>query len=307
MRGVYIDLATEKNTPTDILKSKFDAVEESEQTYLMVTADVDISYSCTVGYDKQQTYYEDGKRKTKTVTDWRPHSGTYHSEETVFGGNTEEAAAFSSDSGVRLCIRTTHKDKFEKVEVSSVEANSSAIMQAKSDCITSCFYGVKLPGDRQKDSDYSGAAEVKDIQGVILPTYTVRYEYMGKEYEAKGFACGDVAKKVDSPSISGEVDSEAESKTKKFKTVALVAFILGIVCNVASGFDGLSILMDLCWIPYIVAVGLIITYFVVKVKVSNSIYEVRQEEKKNALISLLKNKGYAELTEKELERFKTKQ
>ena len=27
LRGVYIDLATEKNTPTDILKSKFDAVE----------------------------------------------------------------------------------------------------------------------------------------------------------------------------------------------------------------------------------------------------------------------------------------
>ena len=54
LREVFIFLYN-SSTPTDIFDSKFCNVEEKEVEFIRVSADVSITYSCSVGYDRVET------------------------------------------------------------------------------------------------------------------------------------------------------------------------------------------------------------------------------------------------------------
>ena len=301
LRDVLIQLALKETTPTDIFNSQFQSVEEKEAEYLMVSAEVNVSYSCTVGYDKKVEYYEDGRKKTRTVTNWKPFSGTNASEETVFEGNGANAEEYAWDNEVRSFIYSCKKESFMEYTGKEINVNTNALERAKKSCISSCFYRVSLPGDHQKDKDYSGVANVTEISCVVIPEYSTEYRYQDQNYKAKAFACGTLISNVDAPSIASDVDKEGKEKTKIFKFSAIGALIAGITLNVLSGVvDGIGYWH---WLAYIVALGLGVTYFVARYKIEKNIYALKREEKKQALIATLKAKGLKALSEKELALF----
>jgi len=306
LRSTYIDLAVSTTTPTDILKSEFGTVKEKELEYILVQADVSINYSCTIGYDRKETYYQGDTKKTRTVTDWKPFHGSASSEEVVLVENSLEAGVYRA-TRARITLQTSEDSSFEVLNTDAVTVSQDAIQLGKTSCVDACFNGVKLPGDRQKDKDYSGTATIKGLEAIVLPAYDVAYKYEGKSYDVKGFACGKASRLVDAPNISEDVDKESENKTKGFKQGAIIALIVGVILNVMLGMDGvLAAIGGWCWLAYLAAIGLFIAYFVIRKKTQDGIIAIRQEEKKSALIELLAKKGYAPLTEEELALFKTK-
>lgn len=119
IREVAIYLAKEEASQTDILERSFSDVKEEEKEYLFVTGQASVNYTCSVGYDRQEVYYEqvkkykDGReyyenvKKTRTVTDWQPHSGSNTSKESTIVGNAADQDDYRSESDVLLCYKTS--------------------------------------------------------------------------------------------------------------------------------------------------------------------------------------------------------
>jgi len=294
LREIAISLSQQKETPTDILKSQFKSIDEFEKEYICVEADVDLNYSCTIGYDKEVSYYENGNKKTKTVTDWQPFCGTYQSEESIIVGNGNDQEEYRNRYAVvellKSCKQESVKDTDDRMTI-----NANALEDAKGDCIASSFYSIRLPGDRQKDKEYSGRVDVKKVTGIIVPQYATSYSYQEKEYAVNGFASGDMQIEMDYPSIAEDVNKEAKKKAAPFKWAGLGALALGVILNIID--------MNLCWIGYVPALGLCITYFIMKNKASNSIFSLKKEKKKEELIAFLQKNQLKPLTEEELKKF----
>ncbi len=295
MRDLLVRLSTDNSTPTDILDSEFGEIHAQEKEFLTVKAEVDVCFSCTIGYDRQVTYYDNGTKKTKTVTDWQPFNGSNHSEEisTVENTNVDDADAFMN---VRRAIQAAKESKDESIidcDTNSMQIVPSALNDAKNDCVGECFRAVNLPGDRQKDKSHSGTASILQIDGTILPHYALTYTYKGQEYAAGAYACGSVNSYYKAPNENSAVNDIAKKKTRPLKWSALGAFLIGIMLNI---FTSIGIAL----IGYGAAIGLVIAYIAVRIKTETSIYSARQSEKKEKLIKLLKEKGYPELTPEEI-------
>lgn len=309
IREVAIYLAKEQATPTDILERSFSDVKEKDKEYLFVTGQASVNYTCSVGYDRQEVYYEqvkkykDGRayyenvKKTRTVTDWQPHSGSNTSKESTIVGNAANQDDYRSESDVLLCYKTS-KDTSKEEVADTMAVNSTALNLAEHACVSSCFYSVHLPGDRQKDKDYSGDLDVSEVTGLIVPEFEMSYDYQGTKHKTKGFAAGNMQVRAEYPNISTDVSKEAKDAVKHFKFLAIGALILGIILNIFMSSIGMW-----CLVGYAAA----ITFLVLYIKKGNakmkSIYAFRQEEKKKDLIAFLQKNGMKPLTTEEISSF----
>ena len=296
LREAFLRLSLETDTPADILESQFGKVENFENQYLQVKAETNCTYSCSVGYDRNVTYYENGKQKTKTVTDWQPFSGTNSSTELVYVGNADSQDDYPSTYKVASCVSACKEESFVKVD-EQVEVNPSALEYAKQRCIASCFYRVDLPGDRQKDKNYSGVANVKAINVAYIPEYKMEYKYNGENYLVKGFACGDTCMNETYPSIASDVEKQTK---KKLKPLKLAGFITAGVALIMSMIPGL---LDISMLPWFGAIGVLIAYFIRKKKLKSQALTLLRQEKRLKLIDMLKEKNMKALTSEEVERF----
>ena len=92
MRNLLIEMSKSMLTPANILEAEFSDIEEFEEEFLVVSANVNVSYSASCGYDRKVQYRaSDGTTKTKTVTDWSPYSGISSSAEQGFAVNKDKA------------------------------------------------------------------------------------------------------------------------------------------------------------------------------------------------------------------------
>ncbi|MBQ4269392.1 MAG: DUF3784 domain-containing protein [Clostridia bacterium] len=314
IREVVIYLAKEESTPTDILETSFSDVSVEEKEYLLVSGHASVEYTCSVGYDREEIYYVKEKKrdyvngrdyyedvkKTRTVTDWRPHSGRNTSKEFTIVGNASTQEGYRSESEIATCYQTCEKTSKQEVGVEP-EINEEAFALAKRVCVASCFYVVKLPGDRQKDCDYSGELEVEEVGALIVPEYTLTYDYQGMKQKAKGFAAGDMQINVDYPNISADVSKEAKKSVKAFKILAVLSLIVGVVLNVLMNWIGWW-----CVVGYVAAIVFLVVYIKKGNAKMKSIYAFRQEEKKKNLIAFLQKNEMQPLTEIELASFDKK-
>lgn len=325
IREVAIYLAKEEATPTDILERSFSNVKEEQNEYLLITADTQVDYSCSIGYDRKEQYttterkylsagdwyvcdgvkkrapnsgsYQVDCTKERTVTDWQSFSGSNSTEETTVVANYSNQEKYSNGDSVVSCYQTSKEESREEL-TEMLNINADALETAKDDCIRSCFYSVKLPGDKQKDKNYSGTCDVSQVLGVICPEYEVDYDYQGIKYKAKGFAAGDIQVRADYPNISTDVSKEAKNSVKHFKFLAIISLIVGVILNLFMNSIGMW-----CLAGYAAA----ITFLVLYIKIGNakmkSIYAIRQEEKKKDLVAFLQKNGLKPLTAQEISEF----
>ena len=307
LRAVAVHLAQKDETPTDIFESTFDKVKEVEKQYVMIEGDVEVNYSCSVGYDRKEEYYEKVKKydagkqeyyyvdekKTRTVTDWQAHTGTANGQMTVIVANTATQKDCRTEREVATCIDTTHPDYKEAAEEMNVKENAK--QEAVNQSVSNCFYGVRLPGDHQKDKNYSGSLKINKMTGLYLPEYQMAYTYQGKKYQTEGFACGDMQENVDYPSIAADVEKEAKKAARPIKIAGWLAVIVGVVLNLFMEDIG-----SWCLVGYGSAIVALIVYKKVKGKKMKSLYHEKRQQKMAALEKFLAKNKLKALTKKEI-------
>lgn len=300
LREAMIALTEDKNTPIDVLNSKFDKVINIEREYLIVTADVDINYTCSVGYDRTEEYYEEVRdyekerkfnngvkyyknvKKTRKVTDWSPYSANRQSSETTMVGNGDDD--FRNFYDIVTCVKTCQEESFIDLEDKCFEILPSSLNQAEEHCKSLCFAGASIPGDHHKDADYSGTTEVKKVSGVILPEYKVKYTYNGIPYEYENFACGKTKGEYICPNDSKDVRETCKKKTKPFIFAGIGVLVVGFIFNILG-------LLGLAFLLYFLGAGVFIAKYVVSKKIENKLYTSRQEEKNALLKKVLEQNG----------------
>ena len=320
LRNALIELATQESTPGDIFESKFEDVQLLENEYLVVEADVNINYTCSIGHDRQEVYYEQERdyakerrlnngveyykdvKKTRTVTDWSPFSGSRSSTEIEIVGNGLNDD-FRFGDMVQACISECEKEDVEIIN-KNIECNEDALEVAKELCIGSCFRGVNYPGDRHQDEDCTGTAHVKKIDALVMPEYKLSYTYKDEKYKILAFASGAPCLSADAPSISGDVSQESYEKTKWLKRGGWLSFLVAVLMTAFSSI--VDFLASCFWIGYVAAVALFVMYFVMRIKIESQIFEGQKALKKEGLIKCLSEKGLAPLTESELALFDKK-
>lgn len=299
LRETLISLSLEKDTPADVLTATFADIESSEGQYLLVKANTNCTYSCSVGYDRTVVYYENDTKKTKTVTDWQPFSGSNSSVEMVNVENADRQENLTLDYSISHCVAECKEESFEKLD-EEMEVNHSALEFAKSRCVSKCFHRVSLPGDRHKDESYSGSTDIISITGFYMPKYELNYKYQDKIYTVNGFACGNSCMDKTFPTIANDVENQAKEQLKPLKIAGFVTAGVALLSSIIPVLSTISI------IPWFGAIGILIAYFVKKKKIKNAAFNLLRQQKRGKLVDELKRLGLEALTAEEIARFDEK-
>ncbi len=295
IRDALIKISAKENSPVDVLSSRFSDVEESEVDYVVANANVSINYTCMVGTDRTEEYWdrESQKNRTRTVTDWSPLSGQNNSYETIIVENKED-----NRTGVYISSSTLGAFKEESFESSgTTDIEPDALPRMKRYGETRCFERVHLPGDHHKNERYSGNVDVTVAEVWKLPFYSAKYTYNGIEYSAAACASGKLGTDCSYPNESENDEKLAKKKARPFLIAAPVAFVLGLVlCFI-------NILAVVGSILVFASIGLLVTYFIMKKEYYKKITGQKLVEKKNRLIKKLAEEGMPELSSEELALF----
>ncbi len=321
MRQVYIDLSAEEKSPLDILSSKFGEITEGEGEVLVAEMDVDITFSCMIGKNRQeeyidrQTYYENGiqktrdVKKTRTVTDWSPFQSSASGKFSATVENADKKLNFKSEERARAVYRGVylkHNSQHENVDENFI-ANPAAIARLQEMGKRACMGEVKLPGDTSKDLSYSGTAKITKITKLKVPEYSVNFEYNGSGGSAKSFASGEMLCECTLPE-SDEKDEQAKLKKKKKLSFHIPAFSLiavAIVFTIISTVVEEALWATFISIPcFLVGVALLVGYFLLKYSIEKKIVVGRLQQKKKILEEKLKDKGYQPLSALDEMKFK---
>ena len=318
IRDLAICLSGKKSAPNDILTCQFGEVQEVEKEYLVVKAKTDISYTCLVGVDRKEVYYEDVKKynsstksyyyekqqKTRTVTDWSPHSGTASDEGIATVGNADDQSEYRHHYAFMNAYRASNEHKkWEAVENREEwpDVNPAALGEAEELHKKLLFNSVRLPGNHQKDESYTGTVDVKRKTIAKMPEFDTTYEYNGQTYKASGFASGSVEATAQAPTEFGygTIEEQAKKSVKKLKYAAIGLFVLGFVLFI------LFLALDLAWGAVFYVAGIVaaivctVLYFKKRDEKTKQIKRDNNQTKKQALVEFLEKNGMAPLTEGE--------
>ncbi len=317
-RRAYIYAVSSKTSPVDVVESEFMPATHEYANILEVNADVNVTYSATIGYDRKVQYKElssNGKSyvtKTKIVTDWSPFSGVNSGNYTEFRALNEinDLTESNVNNVFSSTILTVNKNdiisyddaEFEKGKLDSY--GEGEIERSKDGCISTCAFEAKrrLPGDHNKDFSYNGTATVKKVKEYNVPVYTTKYKYKdGTEFSANAFGIGTPTfwgEQVDATSdIERVVDQD--KKVSIFSKVNFVATILCMVASLLCWFIKQAALP--AWCVFIATVAVFIVYIIFIKKARKKILGDMREEKIKRLNTLFVSKGLSPLTEEEIE------
>ena len=312
-RQALIELASDKNTPEDILTARFGKILEEEKEYMSVCADIDVDYTVSIGYDEQEEVYNRSTQKyeKKTVTTWEPFSGHVSSEESCImptGENYDSDemtgwGTFCYESELIEAVDTAKEDSIEVLENDPMVLNSECLEFAKDEMISKCFRGVEFPGDRHKDEKYTGKAKIKSIYGARVGLYKAEYTYADEKYQMQSFTCGNVKMfGNEMPSLASDTDKIASKKVLPFTISGLVLLLGGLLgLIVGSGIDmDNSIPVALGMFAAIIVGGIILWVGSKKKKaIINEANYLRKQAKLKKLMALLAEKKLPALTENE--------
>lgn len=268
LRKVLIELSKDQKSPSNVMDAKFGQVTEFTSEFLLLEADVEVNYSGSCGYDRQEQYqtteskhlsegdeytiggirrrasrsgsYEVDVVKMRTVTDWRPHSGTLkkHTSSVELNEGNEDAKRLLTPF-----VKAMEEAKDESVvEEGTASVNAAAYQSAGETCERKAKYAVSWPGDRTRDEQYNCSTDVTGVECYIVPCYKVEFVYNGKKYCAIGVAFGKANEVHKVPKADGNVESveiieqrraskvEVAEKPLKIKKICTVlAVITGVI------------------------------------------------------------------------------
>ena len=296
---VLTEIALDRNTPDDIfISGTFSPVKTEYRQYLLALGDADMSYSATVGYDRKVTYteYSNGKavQKTKTVTDWKPFSGTRKGTYTgcVKNDATKDPNCITiSTASMYELFDAKHAVSMDKVSFKTTEPKTpteATIHSAQLSVEASAHYACKssLPGDRHRDFHCDGTTLLKRLSSHVAPLYVLDYKYQGTSYSYCGHSSKTKHYEGKMPSAKKEIASEIENTplvtTFNFLTFGLllasiiISFVAPIWLIILAGVLAITSFVVLC---------------VVRKRTTDTIYQQKALLKKQTLIKHLKQKG----------------
>lgn len=333
IRAAMIKLASNPETPVDVVKADFGEVKESVKEVILCAGHVEADYTASIGYDRQEqyetteskrldegdwytykgvqkranhsgTYYVDVV-KTRTVTDWHPYSG--HIEGDAVG------AAINGDEecSAKRLIEVVKETKDESVvEGGEAVLSPYGLEEVKEDCRAVVEARIELPGDHRRNFNSNASVDVNTLECWKLPFYEVEYTYKGKQYKVADYACGDFEIEAECPPNDVNIAADASRDTKSYRIGMIVGWPLFGLLYVLSWVLIFVAKVYWMWIPATAALGIAITFHVV----SNKKYIARIREltednvtlKQKELESSLSRKGYEKLTATETSLFDAK-
>ncbi len=219
MRAVLFDLAANEKTPDDIFDAEFHRPVCDRVQAVAIGADVDLSYSVSIGYDRKEerrVYNKFSNRvetEYETVTDWHPLSGNYSCSVVGYAENKDNPNTYMSKY-IELAYCTAKKesvcryDGSEKTEA-PLPLNQNAVNAAKNDaCHKATLKCQKeLPGNRHKDFKERSSVNYNSSASFTLPRYSVDYSYKSTRYKTTSFATGKYKSCGDFPACAETVQA----------------------------------------------------------------------------------------------------
>lgn len=219
LRRTWLEII-KNDPPQDIFNYDFGEIKTICRDIFFRCATVDMSYSASVGHDRQEpyiayeTYYEEvrnGDRtervrkerpvtKYRTVTDWSAVSGNY-SAATMGAADNNRCDGFSnvaflySMAGVSLSIEGDNPDiaLLSDSECAALQVDKEAEAEVDSLIETSARRELEesLPGDHKKNISVTinGYADSHDVL-CQTEEYETEISYEGKKYKNTGFTFG---------------------------------------------------------------------------------------------------------------------
>ncbi len=312
-REIYLLLAMDRETPVDVFNGKLVDVKCERIPYVIVTADIHVDITCSVGYDRVEEYWDkerqsDGGyksvKKTRYITDWTPYSMSNEGEYMVCvpnGPHDDDLDVVLEES---LAIRKRASSfvplSYRDSEYDNLELNAHSIDTAINACGYSCCLDAPIPGDRKKDVSYTTKYEIKNIDCAVIPKHRAKFEYKEGSYEAQGYACGDIDASMPArPNDTADVKKAAGKQAKPFLyviPVGIVVWLVGFILN----FVGYPQFMTPAIGIAILIIGISLSaYFIRKKQNINKMTAERQIIKSKALNELLLKRGLRPLDESE--------
>lgn len=332
-RSGLVNLFADVNIPSDIKEAEFKEAYKKYSNYTMVDSDFDVTFTVDIGYDRQETYTEYKKEydstikqyrtvpvtKTRTVTDWKPFSGSCKKNGvvgTVKADNNDDLEV-SKDYHVKESIRfNRYADElcdnaipiqgsgFEDKEIKCDEKLASrALMSAQ----MKVEHGLSLPGDHERNLELYGTATANQVVNLVVGEYVMPFEYNEKKYEIKQYQSLPGIVNDYYPSEGLKIDRADKLRKEKKKSIIL-SIIVGLALGVILAQIPISILQ---MFGAFIGIGLAIAgsiFFARKYDtkinaVETEFKEINQQEKLEALEKLFQKLGYGELKPEEIERF----
>jgi len=253
-------------TPDDILQSS--ELEPSRALYLPVhifAGQYTAHWMAMSGFDRQEKYYVENsegqtEEKTRTVTDWKPTSGTVSGAFRVLGyaGNEDMAGAGSflegaacGDAELAPFDPQLIGDALIKPFAESEEVAWARTGEGKARAAAESKVKQEIPGDRHKDLHQQFTWTRHQTRPVLLPCWHTSYRYAGNAYRI--YTDGAKVARIDG---NRPTDSSREKQVSKFFLPSHI---------IAGSWFGLGLLLKMCgagiangvlWSAFFAAIGL---------------------------------------------------
>lgn len=314
IRQAMIDLGTSAITPVDIDEGTFDDVEESIKEFVSVSADVDLHYTASIGYNREEQYmaqetkYDNDLKqnvtvnvlKTRTVTDWKPFSGDYSGHGVGFAakGKSDHKKEFKDleeefkeldkiRSSISDCLkRNIAQDKC----TSSFDKDS--FEEAKHWCRADVESQIRFPGDvPPKNEQFTSNFRNTQVYCYRIPAYSSNFNFKGNKYEIVEFASGNTLLKIHEPNDTTDYGKMTDYLSKPYyktsKIIWIVSIVLVLVGLIVGGVFG-GIGYDWGWAVFGSIVGVSIALLMAIYVITKKVKE-KGDDKQNAEIKQLKD------------------
>lgn len=200
LKKLLIQFSQDENIDKEVLKSNFQ-IEEFEKSFIFFVGNAECKYSCGIGFNREESYIATETRKelingkwqnvtkqvnkTRTITDWSPHSGTESGTD-----NTILSIDGEYDRDALDIQNIIEKLEHEECDC-SIEVSENLLKKGRNGVFESFAVGIKmnLPGDKQRDFSCSGKAEITSAHIISIPFYKISYAHNGKERILEINAC----------------------------------------------------------------------------------------------------------------------
>ncbi|MDE7330467.1 MAG: hypothetical protein K2N30_05225 [Clostridia bacterium] len=300
-RSAFIDLTKNPVTPADILEAEFEETEKVFRFLASVRCDTEVTYSASVGYDREEKYeeYNSSKKqyetKTRTVTDWKPHSGNRKATLCEYVDiETEKALSYSLKNVKKQNILGYPNEELQTPAPRI--PTRGALKAGEYSCLGSLKYQCKsnLPGDRYENFSASGNAKAIESASIVVSQYALPYKYGGKKYCVHGFAAGETYSTDETVNVSYNNADAIGKKTFIYSVAALVCALVSCIISLAVRNTAAVCVL------FVLSLASFVTFKVMNVVIRNKAVNSQKEIKIDKLKKLLAKRGLAELSETEI-------
>lgn len=216
-REAYIKLFSEDCVSKEIMGAEFGVSRIEKRNYIILDASYDISYSVSIGYDREEkyvdeeTYYQNGERrkrfvtKTRIVTDWRPITGNYNTSNTTVAMNDKPVKDIVYEG--RYDKDIAYSEQFENfylkfyknemVDIGNGNVGVQPYLPCNEDVSLAKEIGRKkandsckssLPGNRYDDYSNTCKTKINGVSTVVSEEFVLPFSLNGNKYEVTSFA-----------------------------------------------------------------------------------------------------------------------